>query len=629
VAVAFFALSQDGRVAQADLQPNNEDGFTQNTDVVVTGGTVRVTIVGEDDDGPNIQLFCDDDNCDDTGEVPGGSIPDSMTHVNCRIANDGTPAVGDEPCDLGNFGAGPFGCDGSAPFRPGTACLIYADGDADDDGDTGDMTVVVDVTITCQENEFVTLFAWNGGDEDDDADDDDILCLLEAPGEDPLPIAGVRQVHKNCGEGVTGPFTFNYDFTFIPADNQVEIDEDEDVIENTAFDRNGLAIDCDETLSFYDGNPAGYPYDLDDLFDYFSENNDEIDTLIVTITEVGVPDSIDVSYEENGVASDVNCMQEYNSDEDLFETFVEMGVVCVIDNTSNPTTLTVNKVCEPAETVDTFTVNVNPFGDLTPVATFELECGGDPGTDTNTIEVDPGTYVISEVQEAGYDAPVINGVCQPGGVVVIAEGDEAVCTITNTVTVVEPEADPELTIVKSCTGDEFDDASFTVTVGAELINEPITCEGLGSQIELTLAPGDYILSEAISGADSANFETLISCVEGGVVTNTPGIAAGLSLEAGDVVVCIITNQHDDPTDGEDLPPPEGPGGNENDNTNVNTNINDINIGIDNSLTNDNTLTNENSLINDNINTNENNQEQINDNNQVIEVNASPIVTVGD
>jgi hypothetical protein len=310
-------------------------------------------------------------------------------------------------------------------------------------------------------------------------------------------------------------------------------------------------------------------------------------------------------------------------------TFAD-GLGCVVVNTFESAIITFDKVCE-GEVEGPFFIDIFEVGADQPTVSRLIDCGAE-----EVVSLVAGSYLIFEGAE-GVTTEVGDGVdddCVGGeegvGVIVVELGLQYLCTITNTEIVEEPEADPELTIVKSCTGDEFDDASFAVSLGTELVNEPITCEGIDSQIALSVPAGDYVLSELISGADSGNFEVMISCVEGGVVTNTPGNAAALTLEPGDVVVCIITNQHDDPTDGEDLPPPGGlPGGNENDNTNVNTNINDINIGIDNSLTNDNVLTNENSLVNDNINTNENNQEQINDNNQVIEVNASPIVTVGD
>jgi hypothetical protein len=175
VAIAGALALMAGRDANAALQPNPEDGFTLNVPVVLSGGVVRATLVGQDDEAPNgdnLQIFAPSGNVDNTGEAPGGDIPAGIDPVSCTIA-------GGAACDeaIGDPNVGPVGCN---PTRVGFACIQYGDANLDDEDTTQEtVTIVVDITVTCTGPTLVPITGWQG---DDSQDTDLVACYVAGTG---------------------------------------------------------------------------------------------------------------------------------------------------------------------------------------------------------------------------------------------------------------------------------------------------------------------------------------------------------------------------------------------------------------------------------------------------------------
>jgi hypothetical protein len=195
------------------------------------------------------------------------------------------------------------------------------------------------------------------------------------------------------------------------------------------------------------------------------------------------------------------------------------NLTCTITNTKVPT-LTVVKTLDPSDDDGTFTLNI----DGSPVT----GCVG--GVSSGAIQVSIGPHAVSESACEGTSLSdytvVIDGDCDAGGNATVAAGENKTCTITNSrkptlevKKVLSPSADPgkfNLLIdgVPKATdvGNDGSSGAVVVTVGTHTVSET---EGTGTHL------ADY---DTVIGTD---------CAADGSVT----------LAAGDVKVCTITNTH--------------------------------------------------------------------------------------
>jgi hypothetical protein len=155
----------------------------------------------------------------------------------------------------------------------------------------------------------------------------------------------------------------------------------------------------------------------------------------------------------------------------------------------------------------------------------------------------PGIHFVSESRYPNYTAGKWGGDCapfltgQPGtnlGVTTIAQGDNKVCTITNTYN-----PPPTLTLVKKVNGTASPLYWTLTATGTNPITPPIS--GVNGSPQITNAnvtPGTYALSESVGpGGYTAS---LYSCVKNG---GAPVSGNSITLVAGDKATCTITNTY--------------------------------------------------------------------------------------
>jgi len=207
------------------------------------------------------------------------------------------------------------------------------------------------------------------------------------------------------------------------------------------------------------------------------------------------------------------------------------NAICTITNSNQPARLTLRKSV------------VNDLGgsaqasDFTLSATGPTTISGETGASSVTnAEVSAGTYALSETNLPGYAAgdyscSLNGGAPVAGNSLVLAGGDEAVCTVVN------DDIAAQLTLVKTVSnshGGTATPANFTLTATG-----PVTISGVTGDAAVTDAAvpaGSYVLRETnIPGYSGGDY----SCaVNGGaaVAGNT------LTLANGDAAVCTIANQ---------------------------------------------------------------------------------------
>ncbi|QJW35303.1 hypothetical protein [Cellulosimicrobium protaetiae] len=210
-----------------------------------------------------------------------------------------------------------------------------------------------------------------------------------------------------------------------------------------------------------------------------------------------------------------------------------------------------------ADSVTCVVTNVAPVVPTVPTLTLVKEVVGGPavagdwtltaenGTTTVTgttgdaavtaAEVSPGRYTLSEDGPAGYDGAWSCTGATSGdgsdGAVTVAEGDDVVCTATNTW------AGATLTLTKELEGELFAQPShWTLSAtGEPTPGDVVTVSGPSGSPAVTDAfvpAGDYTLSEdGWSGFEAGPWECTGATVEGDVV----------SIGEGAVVGCTITN----------------------------------------------------------------------------------------
>jgi hypothetical protein len=203
------------------------------------------------------------------------------------------------------------------------------------------------------------------------------------------------------------------------------------------------------------------------------------------------------------------------------------SATCTITNTRNPvppTTITVNKACLPAGDPGRFnlTIDGHPAG-----TGANIGCGGSTGT----VMVQPGLNSVGETAAGGSDlgdyTTIIGGDCAADGSVLVTQGDQATCTITN---VRNPQPFAILTVNKICVP-ASDGGLFNLSIGQQV--EPDEPCG-GSLGPLAVSVGTHQVGEtAGTGTNLADYTTTIGgdCAADGSIT----------LTAGQSAICTITN----------------------------------------------------------------------------------------
>jgi hypothetical protein len=200
------------------------------------------------------------------------------------------------------------------------------------------------------------------------------------------------------------------------------------------------------------------------------------------------------------------------------------SATCTITNRLRPARLTILKLCVPATDSGRFALTINGH-----TAGRAVRCGGSTGA----IDVTPGTHLVGELGVGGTDLAkyerVVGGDCDADGLVQIAPGESATCTITN---VRRPEESKvaELTLQKVC-APSTDSGRFNLRIDG-VTEQEVSCGGqLGP---LVLEPGTHHVGEgAAAGIDLSGYTTVIggACHADGSITLTAGTSA----------TCTITN----------------------------------------------------------------------------------------
>ncbi|WP_274426913.1 DUF6923 family protein, partial [Chelativorans sp. YIM 93263] len=181
--------------------------------------------------------------------------------------------------------------------------------------------------------------------------------------------------------------------------------------------------------------------------------------------------------------------------------------------------------------------------DFTLTADGPVTISGVSGSaDVTDAAVSAGTYTLSETNQPGYTASdyscvVDGGSPVTGNEITLANGQVAVCTITN------DDALPTLTLAKTVVNDDVGTATtddFTLEASG-----PTSFSGVSGDSSVTNVPvevGTYTLSETTlpdyTGSD-------YSCVVNGGAPVSGNI---IDIAVGDDAVCTVTNDDNEPTD---------------------------------------------------------------------------------
>jgi hypothetical protein len=202
------------------------------------------------------------------------------------------------------------------------------------------------------------------------------------------------------------------------------------------------------------------------------------------------------------------------------------AATCTITNTLNgtgivPGTLTVNKVCSPANDGGLFDVHIDDS-----VLFADVPCGGSTGA----VPLPAGAHAVREA--GGTDTSladyttVIGGACASDGSVTVPAGGAVTCTITNTR---NPIPAATLTVTKLCVPGSSD--RFTIMIG----DRPVGTVGCGGSVgPVDVTPGQHTVGETGAGDTDLSDYTV---VQGGdcQADGTVFVAAGQHAE------CTITN----------------------------------------------------------------------------------------
>jgi len=182
-------------------------------------------------------------------------------------------------------------------------------------------------------------------------------------------------------------------------------------------------------------------------------------------------------------------------------------------------TLTVNKVVVPGTDTGKFNLQIDGTTKAADVSN---------GGTTGQVQVSTGSHTVSEVAGTGTSlsqyTTVISGDCAPDGTVTLADGDNKVCTITNT-------RIPTLTVNKVVVP-VTDTGKFNLQIDGATKAADVSNGGTTGQVQVST--GSHTVGEiAGAGTNLSLYTAVISgdCAPVGTV----------ALAAGDNKVCIITN----------------------------------------------------------------------------------------
>ncbi|MEO7663001.1 hypothetical protein [Gaiella sp.] len=202
-------------------------------------------------------------------------------------------------------------------------------------------------------------------------------------------------------------------------------------------------------------------------------------------------------------------------------------VTCTYTNTPIAPTLTVNKVCVPTNDGGLFNLRIDA---ATAGTGANAACGGTTGAVQSTL----GPHTVSETAGtntslANYDT-VIGGACAANGTITLVAGQNAVCTITNTL-----KAAPQLTVEKVCpSGKAATTDRFQPRNGGSDFGAALDCGGSSTN---ALTPDTaYAITEVGAGTPAANLANYTTTYSAACV-NAQGLARGAATPT-----CTITNQ---------------------------------------------------------------------------------------
>jgi len=213
--------------------------------------------------------------------------------------------------------------------------------------------------------------------------------------------------------------------------------------------------------------------------------------------------------------------------------FLPVDPIC---NEVPTTTLKVKKVLSPEDDLGTFILQIDGV-DLT----TEIGNGGTTGS----VDVTPGSHTVGEIAGVGTNlndySTTIGGDCNADGTIVLEEGDDAVCTITNTLKI-----PATITLKKVITQDNTDeideilpeDIADSFDLFITNVNDP------GNPIEITMEnqeidAGTYTLSET----GPQGFEFVLISGD----TGCPSMVEDMeefTIQEGEHLTCVIYNDDD-------------------------------------------------------------------------------------
>ena len=207
------------------------------------------------------------------------------------------------------------------------------------------------------------------------------------------------------------------------------------------------------------------------------------------------------------------------------------SATCTITNTRLPSptpeptaALTVNKVCSPVADPGRFDLHVDEH------VFADVPCGGTTGR----LVTAPGAHTVRESGGSGTSltdyTTAIGGDCAPDGTITLANGADAVCTVTNTR---KPPERATLTVNKLCVP-AGDDGRFNLTIDGDIAGDGASVRCGGTTGEVQVRRGVHTVGEtAANGTDLGDYRAEI----GGDCSVDGSVTVG----AGDQAVCTITN----------------------------------------------------------------------------------------
>jgi len=192
---------------------------------------------------------------------------------------------------------------------------------------------------------------------------------------------------------------------------------------------------------------------------------------------------------------------------------------CTITNTKQPT-LTVTKVVVPSTDTGTFNLKID--------GGTAAACVGDGGSAAQQVSI--GAHTVSESACTGTNlanyTTVIGGDCAPDGSVTLAVGENKTCSITNS-------RKPTLT-VKKVLSPNTDPGKFNLQIDGSTAGSGGNVGDGGTTGAVIVSTGAHTASETAGTATNlADYTT--------VITGDCDSSGNVSLVAGDVKVCTITN----------------------------------------------------------------------------------------